>query len=538
MDALAPDQIRPWLQTYQVWWLELLFLVFVAASALAVPGLVRALGMRARWWMAAVALAAAGTGAAYVVPPTTSRIFYDEQIYQHVGQNLADLRRTQMCNYGIVEYGRLQCIADEYNKEPYGYPYILSVGYRAFGTSDAVAHHVNRWLHGLMALVLSLTVVRWTGNGAAGLLAALILSVVPEQLRWAATAAAEPSAGFFALVAVLSAVHFAQARSGRALFWLLASTAWAIQQRPESVLVVGVVGLIVLTHAPSLFKERRVQLSIIPAAIVLGAYALHLAAVRNESWGAGGAPFQWAHLWQNLPVNGWFYFADHRFPAWLGFAAVTGLLAGSADLRVRLSLLLYFLPFWAIFLFFYAGSYNYGADVRYSLVSYAPIVMLGSLGITGLIDRLVAPTRRTLAFALTTAAIGWMFLWQAPHSRSVGEEAWAARADVAFAREVAASLEPDALVLTHNPNMFLLWGVNAAQMHFGTIPDFFEQAESRHGRHVYVHWGFWCNVDDEILQQMCEKTLAQSNTAIVRESRERNYRFAFYKTTGPTSDGE
>ena len=34
-----------------------------------------------------------------------------------------------------------------------------------------------------------------------------------------------------------------------------------------------------------------------------------------------------------------------------------------------------------------------------------------------------------------------MFLWQAPHVRSVGEEAWAARADVAFAREVAASLE-------------------------------------------------------------------------------------------------
>jgi hypothetical protein len=387
-----------------------------------------------------------------------------------------------------------------------------------------------------MALVLALTVVRWTGNGAAGLFAALIVSVVPEQLRWSATAAAEPSAAFFALLAVLSAVHFTQARTGRALFWLLASTAWAIQQRPESVLVVGVVGLIVLIHAPSLLEDRRVLLSAIPAALVLSAYGLHLAAVRNESWGAGGAPFQWAYLWQNLPVNGWFYFADHRFPGWLGLAAVAGLFAGSASVRVRLSLLLYFLPFWAIFLFFYAGSYNYGADVRYSLVSYAPVVMLGALGVTGLIDRLVPSRRRALAFGLTTMAIGWMFLWQAPHSRSVGEEAWAARADVAFAREVAETLEPDALVLTHNPNMFLMWGVNAAQMHFGTIPDFFDQAESRHGRHVYVHWGFWCNVDDETLQQMCEKTLAGTATVVVKESRERNYRFAFYKTTGQGTD--
>jgi hypothetical protein len=484
-------------------------------------------------------LAAAGIAATYHVAPHTNRIYYDEQIYQHSGQNMADLRRTQMCNYGIVEYGQLQCIAGEYNKEPYGYPHLLSVGYRMFGTSDTLAHHLNRWLHGLMALALALTVVRWTGNATAGLFAALIVSVVPEQLRWSATAAAEPSAAVFAAIAVLAAVHVTQARSGRAWFFLIASTAWAIQFRPESVLVVGVVGAIVLLHAPSVLKERYATLSAIPVAVVLGMYGLHLAAVRNESWGAGATPFSLEYLWQNLPVNGWFYFADHRFPSWLGPAAIAGLLAGAARLRARLSLLVYFLPFWAIFLFFYAGSYNYGADVRYSLVSYAPIVMLGALGITGVIERFASSRRRTLAVALTTAAIGWMFLWQAPHVRSVGEEAWAARADVAFAREVAASLEDDALVLTHSPNMFLMWGVNAAQMHFATEPEFFERAEPRHGQNVYVHWGFWCNVEDKHLQQMCEQVLTHADATLVRESHERNYRYGFYRarasgTTGTT----
>jgi hypothetical protein len=263
--------------------------------------------------------------------------------------------------------------------------------------------------------------------------------------------------------------------------------------------------------------------------VVIAAYGLHLGAVRNESWGAGGSPFSLDHLWMNLPVNGWFYFADHRFPFWLGPLAVIGLVAGSAPLRARLSLAAYFLPFWGVFLFFYAGSYNYGADVRYSLVSYVPVVLLGALGITALVDRLAPARHHGLTYALTTAAIGWVFVLQAPHTRSVGEEAWAARADVAFARAFADRLEPDALVLTHNPNMFLLWGVNAAQLHFAADPGFLHRAEPRHGRNVYIHWGFWCNVDDPALKQMCETTLTHGTTALEAESHERNYRFAFYR---------
>ena len=56
------------------------------------------------------------------VAPRTNRIYYDEHIYQGIGQNLSDLRLAQMCNDGNVEYGVLQCWRGEYNKEPYGYP--------------------------------------------------------------------------------------------------------------------------------------------------------------------------------------------------------------------------------------------------------------------------------------------------------------------------------------------------------------------------------------------------------------------------------
>ena len=70
-------------------------------------------------------------GLTLCVAPRTNRIYYDEQIYQSIGQNLADLRLAQMCNDGIVEYGRLQCSSGEYNKQPYAYPHLLSLGVSA-----------------------------------------------------------------------------------------------------------------------------------------------------------------------------------------------------------------------------------------------------------------------------------------------------------------------------------------------------------------------------------------------------------------------
>jgi hypothetical protein len=74
-----------------------------------------------------------GLGMTIAVVPRTNRIFFDEQIYQNIGQNFADLRRAQMCNDGAIENGRLRCSSGEYNKQPYAYPHLLSVAYRAFG---------------------------------------------------------------------------------------------------------------------------------------------------------------------------------------------------------------------------------------------------------------------------------------------------------------------------------------------------------------------------------------------------------------------
>ncbi len=521
--------LRSWLMAWEFWMLEALLGLFLLTTALAVPRMVRAIGVKRRWWqgLAAIAVLAAAIGSA---APTTNRIFYDEQIYQDVGQNLAEIRRAQMCNHGIVEYGRLQCLAAEYNKEPYGYPHLLGVAYRLFGTSDRIAPLVNRGVHVLMVVVIALAAVRWLGDPRAALVSALFMTVVPEQLRWSATAAAEPTAALFALVAVLAAAEFSRSRTNVALAWAVAASAWAVQFRPESVLILLVVAAIVATTAPDEFRRPRIWIAAAVGAVLLAGYGAHVLAIRNESWGAAAAPFSTSYFGPNLAVNGWFYLWDHRFPGWMTALAIGGCLAGGAALRARITAAGYFAVFFAVFLFFYAGSYDYGADVRYSLLTYAPLVMLAGLGTMAAIDRVPMLTgRRRAAAAFVATGVVWWLTLSLPYVRSVGEEAWAARADVRFAREVAAELPSDALVLTQDPNMFLLWGRNAAQLSFASAPGFLEGAMRRHGGGVFVHWGFWCNVVDPVQHQICEAALAAAPHAVAREHRERDYRYVFYR---------
>ena len=52
---------------------------------------------------------------------------------------------------------------------------------------------------------------------------------------------------------------------------------------------------------------------------------------------------------------------------------------------------------------------------------------------------------------------------------------------------------------------------------------------------VYLHWNFWCNVQDPVQQEFCRKALEIKPVEIVREYRERDQRFALYRFKIPPS---
>jgi Dolichyl-phosphate-mannose-protein mannosyltransferase len=467
--------------------------------------------------------------------PRTNRIFYDEQIYQSIGQNLADLRLAQVCNDGNVEYGRLQCASGEYNKQPYAYPHLLSVMYRLFGVHEGTAFAVN-------AVVMALTVcavylLAWVlfRDREAAFFAGLLLALTPQQLVWSATAAVEPSASLASVVALLCGAHYGRAGGTAAGGAAAVAAAYAVQFRPESLLMLPVIGLLVW---PRLRHDLQRPSGWWAGLLFLGLVALHaghLFAVRHVEWGTSAARFSLDYVAENLRVNGWFYLYDERFPMAFFLLALLG--SWRHELRrERVSLALYFLLFFAIDLVFYAGSYNYGADVRYSLMTYPPIAVLGGLGAARLARLLARVGTGVPAHALVASAIAFQFLWYAPVVRATTEEAWAARADVQFARSLAAQLPRNSFVLTHNPGMFQLWGISAGQMsRVIANPNYVDFLASRYTGGVYIHWNFWCNVQDPVQPEFCRKAIAVSPVEIVREYRERDQRYALYRMKHPPS---
>jgi len=138
---------------------------------------------------------------------------------------------------------------------------------------------------------------------------------------------------------------------------------------------------------------------------------------------------------------------------------------------------------------------------------------------------------------LVAPALVLQFFWFVPLVREVGEDGWSARADVTAAHTFATRVPPGGLVLTHNPSMFLLLGVNAAQMSFAVTEPAFARdiITASPGRPVFFHFNFWCTVADPVQAGFCRDFQARFPLTLVAEYRERAARYAIYRVTGPTT---
>ena len=236
------------------------------------------------------------------------------------------------------------------------------------------------------------------------------MALIPEQLLWSHTAAVEPFAELTVAFAMLAAVTFVRSKTKLALVWMVVATVFAVQFRPESLLIVPLVLLLIALYAPGEFRSTSLWGAGLLGCALSVVYVGHLVAVRSEGWGAPSDRASLEFLSTNFPVNGWFYLWDERSPVVYGLLALLGLVIH----RTKGSLVtaVYFVLFWGIFIPFYAGSYNYGADVRFSLMTFPALAILaasGAAGVSRLLSRRGLPSTR--ASRVVALALCIQFLW-------------------------------------------------------------------------------------------------------------------------------
>jgi len=526
-------QIAEDLKTLSPIFLDIAFGVFVVLAVFALKAvliLFAALSRVDRILLAGVALLSFAL--AFFVAPKTHRIYYDENIYLHIGQSIASNHRAEMVNFGEIRDGRLVVSQAEYNKQPNAYSYLLSLCYRIFGRSENLSFLVNNAIFALSSLVLFGIGYLLTGSSRIGLAAAAVFAVIPQNILWHNTTSAEPANVLFISLTVFFFLAFLKIGRTRLFFLTVTTACLAAQFRLESILVFPLLGIFAYLEAPKKIDARRLFFALPLVAVLLFSHVLHILVFQGHSWGASQDKLSLFFVRHNLQTNGLFFLDNKDFPLILTLAAVAAFLFRKS-FKEKLMLLFWFFLFWGVFLFFYAGSYGYGADVRFALMSFPPLGLLAGMGLSRFEERIAAALKIRMPLATLLVAVAFfMFL---PKARAVGEEAWAARADHRWAKVMSDSLPPKSIVFTHNPNMFLFWGKSAAQASILAEKDEKGLAElmTRFPGGIFFHYNFWCNVDDPLQRSFCRNILDKFAHKDVLKFQERTYTYILYRLGGP-----
>lgn len=471
--------------------------------------------------------------------PRDHRIYYDEDIYANIGQNIALKDQTGLCNYGTFEYEEYYPHSVSYNKEPSGWPYLISLVFRVFGVNELYAFFLNNLLFTGSVLLVYLITRHMTGSFYASLFSCIIFGLIPQNLMWANTIAAEPAAAFFAGLSFLILVLYLKTQRDTYLFLLMAVLPFSCQMRPESGLIIPVIAASILLFSSGKFFDKKFWAYSLFASFMLMPHLIHLYAVSGRPWGAEGSKFSLSFFANNFSVNSLFYLNNSEFPAVFTLLAFSGLLFSRGSTKYKASLFAWFLLFFGIFLFFYAGSYHYGADVRFSLLTFLPLAVLAGIGADSVRLKLesLMPSFQSTGVLLMTFLILFSAIRFFNAVNREGQEAWGARYDHKFAKEFIQNIPKRSIVLSQNPAMFLLWGQNSIQAYSGLEqPELIKQLIDKYQGHVYFHHNYWCNTKSIRNIRLCKAIREKYDLTEVAAAREQDHEYGLYKISLKISD--
>ncbi len=435
------------------------------------------------------------------IAPRTTRLFFDEDIYLDIGKEILINGKGALCNYG---YGN-ECYEYDLMKWPNGYPFLVAVAYLLFGISTTAASNLSIVLSSLTPVLMFLMSYLITRDDKISLYSALLFSLIPIHIMWSSTTATSPAFTFFTLFAAVSFFFSFRDDTFKSQILAMSTLAYAMQIRSEGVLLLPIFGIMTLVMYDKFFtkvREKKFLLVWVLFFILLIPYLVHMNyASQTEAWGSDGKKFSFEYAQVNIPTNLIFWIHGYEtigHPVLFTIFAVIGAAyVFTKDKRTFTFMMTWFILFFFVYAFFYAGSVKYGVDVRYTLIMYPPFIFLSSIG-ANLLTQL--PKKRFYREVLNFGVIVLIFISFVQNLPSIStpsleiEEAKQARSYREFVISEMNYVDDDCYIMSHVPSIFLVMGKGSLQVWNGQDEKVMDELFNKTDCIIFDD-GYWCHVE-------------------------------------------
>lgn len=323
-----------------------------------------------RVWILLLLIFIAGLLIRIYLPVHTHKLYIDEHWYMEAGKNI------------------LQTGYQDYYPKSIGWPFILSISFGIFGTSNLVAIDTSIFFGAISILIIFFLTYVIAKKENAALLASLLFSLFPLHIIWSASAETNATSLFFVLLSIFFYFLYYE-NDDDSLLWLsVTSTAFISQIRPENYIFFPLFILGCLIYKKNLLKnsESLICCSIIifltiPNFFHILDFQISTNWIESDTNGAAsGDNWSFFNLFDNSIMYGKVFFNSHFYPSILSFLSFVGFFYLLKTKRKAC----FFLATWFIFIwitYFSSWFQTLGGKERF-YTSFDPIVIiLSSIGI-------------------------------------------------------------------------------------------------------------------------------------------------------------
>ena len=481
----------------------ILFIIFLFLSRKEIARLIRGSDLRLAIIVFLVALIVRE-----IVPPKTTRLFFDEDIYLDMAKQIVTHFSSCLCDYG----DRFSCFKCELMKWSVGHPFLISLAFFIFGIKEEVARHLTIFISSVSTIFVYFSSYLLFRNNRKAFFSSLILALLPVHILWSPTLAADVTFSFFVSFLFFFIALSSNTKNLKIHTISLLSLVLAVQAKTEGIILIFLYFLshfILNKKYLLMFYSRKYLYSLSFSFLLLSAYFLHLFyAWKVDTWGSTGEKMSLEYFKQNFYPNAGFWFEiAKKNEKWvyegkqLYHPVPFTILAilGACYLLVKNHRLFLFFTIWFLSLFllyssFYAGSVYYGVDVRYVLVQFIPFSFLSGFGAFFLSEMLSKIIDNRVALFLVLMLLLSVFI---PYISKMSmseeniEESYGARLYRKAAISFASEYPHDCYFISHVSSLYSWLGKRHLQIWYVYEPNFEEIVRDEC---VIFDEGYWCAI--------------------------------------------